>query len=301
MVLLGVIVTLCGVILLVLCLLIRLCLLVVTVQGQSMTPTLEPGDRILALRLFPRRWIRKERLVLVWPPTEVSMMKGNPAVFCIKRVVALERETFSQPCGEQTWDIPLSHIFVCGDNREQSTDSRLWGPLPLENVRGLALLKLPRKSSQPPLPAPLVKQGLPVGQVAPPFTVQTLHGETVTLSHYQGQNVLFLFIAAGKLIRIHLPSYLALAPGAAAQQTSIVLISISDRHLTQALVEELQIPLPVLIAPADNNPFLGDYHLSSIPSYCLVNREGKVQSSGGAIASSRAWRSLLANFGEAGN
>jgi signal peptidase I len=36
--------------------------------------------------------------------------------------------------------VPKDTVFVCGDNRDQSNDSRFWGPVPLENIKGKALV-----------------------------------------------------------------------------------------------------------------------------------------------------------------
>jgi signal peptidase I len=37
------------------------------------------------------------------------------------------------------FDVPADHLFVMGDNRDNSADSREWGYVPMENVKGRAM------------------------------------------------------------------------------------------------------------------------------------------------------------------
>ena len=64
-------------------------------------------------------------------PVEHWVMQNRP-----------EARTFSSSTWPATgsFEVPKDSVFVCGDNRDNSTDSRVWGVVPLSYVRGKALI-----------------------------------------------------------------------------------------------------------------------------------------------------------------
>lgn len=143
--------------------LIRRMLVVVTVNSYSMSPALEDGDRVLVVRQWPRAWLRKGQIVIVWPwqlPPEGPSPFGVEGPF-IKRIVGLagdvlvtslaELAEIQRPLeaaahdsnGLRTWQIPSDHIFVRGDHPIGGFDSLAWGPVPTQYVLGVVVMKLP--------------------------------------------------------------------------------------------------------------------------------------------------------------
>jgi peroxiredoxin len=136
-------------------------------------------------------------------------------------------------------------------------------------------------------------QSLRKGPPAPRFKAQTLQGDDVTLDSYRGQQVAFLFVGPGCApCREAVPTYQALAPKARRAGVELVLVSIADEAETRLFVEELNVRMPILMAPRPQNSFMEDYRLAGTPSYCLVDARGKVLSSGFPSAEHGAWKAL---------
>ncbi len=126
----------------------------VRVDGFSMRPTLEDGEYVLVNRLAYRfgEYARGDVVVFRFPI--------DPSQDFIKRIIGLPGDVVSiadgvvsvngQPLSEDyiaaaplysgQWVVPEGHLFVLGDNRNDSSDSHSWGMVPVENVIGKAVL-----------------------------------------------------------------------------------------------------------------------------------------------------------------
>jgi signal peptidase I len=143
----------------------------VRVEGYSMRPTLDDGQYMLVSRLaYLRGGYQRGDVIIFRPPMhpEESLWRrllGFPGLHdhyedYVKRIIGLPGDTvkiengqvfvngqkldepyISEPprySGE--WTVPDGHLFVLGDNRNDSSDSHQWNFLPQENVIGKALL-----------------------------------------------------------------------------------------------------------------------------------------------------------------
>lgn len=137
---------------------------VVSTPGISMTPTVRPGDKLLVntASIDPGEVARND-IVVVADPAGTDRL--------VKRVVATAGQTVGLEDGvlvvdgapvPEPWSdpalqsgvffgplrVPPGTVFVMGDDRRESIDSRVFGPVTLAAVQGRVALRLaPRPGS----------------------------------------------------------------------------------------------------------------------------------------------------------
>jgi signal peptidase I len=128
------------------------------IPSESMVPTLEVGDRVLANKFIYRFTEPEKGDIVVFDSVDEEDDQT-----LIKRVVGVAGDRIEVQGGvlfvngeeqEEPYlneevpfegsygptEVPEGHVFVMGDNRGNSADSRVFGPLPLENLKGEAFM-----------------------------------------------------------------------------------------------------------------------------------------------------------------
>lgn len=140
------------------------------VQQQSMERTLEPEQYVLVDKLTPRvDPYNRGDIVVFNPPASWVQENGTPF---IKRVIGEGGDTVKikdghvlingtvinepyvysdvpggppqetvAPPDQDTWVIPAGDVFLLGDHRSNSADSRVFGPVPVSSIIGRAWLR----------------------------------------------------------------------------------------------------------------------------------------------------------------
>jgi signal peptidase I len=140
-----------------------------SIPSGSMEPTLKIGDRILVSKLsYDLHGVDRSNIVVFSTPPD-EHCAGPPVSNLVKRVIGLpgemvslsrghvyingkllpepwlptptQKETFPGPSSKayalnHAFKVPAGDVFVMGDNRTQSCDSRYWGPIPESTIAG---------------------------------------------------------------------------------------------------------------------------------------------------------------------
>ena len=126
----------------------------VRVDGFSMMPTLQDGEFVLVNKMAYHIGSPTRGDIIVFQSTTernldlIKRVIGLPGDHIVigGGKVTINGQTLNEPYiaaapnypGE--WKVPDGYWFVLGDNRNDSSDSHVWGYLPIQNVIGKALL-----------------------------------------------------------------------------------------------------------------------------------------------------------------
>jgi signal peptidase I len=137
------------------------------VEQVSMRDTIEPSQYVLVDKLTPRiSGYNRGDIIVFNPPANTETGLGKPY---IKRIVGIAGDRIqikggkvyvndvpldepylyaeggkaqaTTPHGDSSWTVPDGDLFVMGDHRQQSQDSRDFGPIAVSSVLGRAWLR----------------------------------------------------------------------------------------------------------------------------------------------------------------
>ncbi|GIZ00459.1 mitochondrial inner membrane protease subunit 1 [Caerostris extrusa] len=107
---------------------------VVICQGPSMEPTLYSHDIMLTEHIsIIRNNINRGDII-------ISRSPSNPKEYICKRVKGIPGDKIRT--GFSTKVVPRGHVWLEGDNKSNSTDSRNYGPVPIGLLRSRAFCRV---------------------------------------------------------------------------------------------------------------------------------------------------------------
>jgi signal peptidase I len=128
------------------------------IPSASMVPTLKYGDRVLVNK-FIYRFTEPERgdvivfksvqgddqdlikRVVGVPGDEITVRGGRLFVNGEPQQEPYVNKKYPDRSFYAPTTVPKDHVFMMGDNRANSQDSRVFGPVPKENIEGEAFLR----------------------------------------------------------------------------------------------------------------------------------------------------------------
>ena len=117
---------------------VRRNLVLVTVRGLSMAPTLRDGERVLVMRRAANQ-LKLGDVVVLAPPEDPDNGLLRGFGHHLKRVAALPGDATPAGIPGSGGDrVPRGHLIVLSDN-PIGIDSRNWGPYPATGVIGVVI------------------------------------------------------------------------------------------------------------------------------------------------------------------
>jgi signal peptidase I len=140
-----------------------------SIPSGSMEPTLKVNDRILVNKVSYHLHGVDRADIIVFSTPKDEHCAGPPVANLVKRVIGLPGETISLSNGQvyidgkllaepwlpaatqrsttpgpssqgyslmRPYKVPAKDVYVMGDNRTESCDSRYWGPIPESSIVG---------------------------------------------------------------------------------------------------------------------------------------------------------------------